>query len=112
MEFSITYQPLKAVKGQAIADFLAEHPIPVDSPLNCELPDEHAFDKIDRERGGSDTRWELYFDGASSITKRKHTSSIIKSGVGLIFVTPQGGIMRFAFSLTEPRTNNEADTKL
>ena len=33
-EFDIYYVPLKAVKGQAIADFLAAHPIAHDSSLN------------------------------------------------------------------------------
>jgi hypothetical protein len=33
MEFDITYVPQKAVKGQALADFLAPHPMPDDLPL-------------------------------------------------------------------------------
>ena len=42
-EFDIVYQPLKAVKGQVLADFLAAHPIPDDSPLACEFPDEEVL---------------------------------------------------------------------
>lgn len=37
MEFDITYVPQRAVKGQALADFLAD---PDDSPLVTDLPDE------------------------------------------------------------------------
>jgi hypothetical protein len=33
MEFDITYVPQKAIKDQALADFLAAHPVPDDSPL-------------------------------------------------------------------------------
>lgn len=32
-EYDLYYVPLKAVKGQAVADFLAAHPVPTDSPL-------------------------------------------------------------------------------
>ena len=32
--------PQKAIKGQALADFLADHPIPADWKLSEELPDE------------------------------------------------------------------------
>ncbi|PKU62607.1 hypothetical protein MA16_Dca028569 [Dendrobium catenatum] len=54
--------------------------------------------------------WEMYFDGASSI-KRARPPNLEKAqaGIGLIFVAPEGGIMRFSFSLTELRTNNEAE---
>ena len=43
MEYDITYVPQKAVKGQALADFLAAHPLPDDSLLIVELPDEEVF---------------------------------------------------------------------
>jgi hypothetical protein len=59
MEYDITYVPQKAIKGQALADFLAAHPLPDDSPLVVELPDEEVF-TVDIE-----SQWELYFDGAS-----------------------------------------------
>ena len=42
-QFEIVYTPQKAVKGQALADFLAEHPIPYDWELSDELPDEDAM---------------------------------------------------------------------
>ncbi|PKU60433.1 hypothetical protein MA16_Dca027950 [Dendrobium catenatum] len=54
--------------------------------------------------------WEMYFDGASSIRPvRPPNIARARAGIGLIFVAPEGGIMRFSFSLTEPRTNNEAE---
>jgi RNase H-like domain found in reverse transcriptase len=61
-EFDITYTPQKAIKGQALADFLAAHPIQDDSPLKCDFPDEKT---LHIEEGNP--IWELYFDGASSI---------------------------------------------
>ncbi|KAJ0962342.1 hypothetical protein J5N97_030170 [Dioscorea zingiberensis] len=103
MEFDITYTPQKAIKGQALADFLAAHPLPDDSPLNYDLPDEETLTV-------EEARWRLYFDGASSI-KPALMSIIpqIKARIGLVFITPEGGILRYAFSLTEPCTNNEAE---
>ncbi|KAJ0969282.1 hypothetical protein J5N97_022159 [Dioscorea zingiberensis] len=103
MEFDITYTPQKAIKGQALADFLAAHPLPDDSPLNYDLPDEETLTV-------EETRWRLYFDGASSIKPAlRSTIPQIKAGIGLVFVTPEGGILRYALSLTEPCTNNEAE---
>lgn len=42
-ELDIHYVPQRAVKGQALADFLATHPILDDSPLRMELPDENVM---------------------------------------------------------------------
>ena len=63
MEFNITYVSQKAVKGQALADFLAAHPVPDDSPLVIDLPNEEVFSI------GIESPWELYFDGASRTEK-------------------------------------------
>ena len=60
-EFDISFTPQTAVKGQALADFLAAHPIPDDSPLACDFPDEEVLN-LEEE-----STWEMYFDGASSI---------------------------------------------
>jgi len=42
-EFDIKFVPQKAVKGQALADFLAAHPIPDNMELPDDLPDEEVF---------------------------------------------------------------------
>ncbi|KAM1855460.1 hypothetical protein ACFX14_005802 [Malus domestica] len=39
----IIYVPAKAVKGQALADFLADHPIPADWKISDDLSDEEVF---------------------------------------------------------------------
>ncbi|KAL0290344.1 UNVERIFIED_CONTAM: Transposon Tf2-12 polyprotein [Sesamum calycinum] len=39
-QFEITYVPQKAVKGQVLADFLADHPMPAEWELSDDLPDE------------------------------------------------------------------------
>jgi RNase H-like domain found in reverse transcriptase len=42
-EFDITYTLQKTIKGQALIDFLAAHPIQDNSPLKCDFPDEETL---------------------------------------------------------------------
>ncbi|KAL0440126.1 UNVERIFIED_CONTAM: Transposon Tf2-12 polyprotein [Sesamum latifolium] len=42
-QFEITYVPQKAIKGQVLADFLADHPMPAEWELSDDLPDEDVF---------------------------------------------------------------------
>ena len=42
-QFEIIYVPQKAVKGQVLADFLADHPIPAEWELSDDLPDENVL---------------------------------------------------------------------
>lgn len=93
-QFEISFVPLRAVKGQVVADFVAAHPILTGSPLNEDLPDEQV---MSLEEQGS-YPWELYFDGVASSHKDKASSSTLpgKAKIGLIFITPQKGLMRFS----------------
>lgn len=86
LQFDITYVPQKAVKGQALADFLAAHAVPADSPLNDDLPDEQILVIEEKEK-----LQELYFDGASSIRPAEPPNlPKVRAGIGLIFITPEG----------------------
>ena len=87
MEFDITFVPQKAIKGQALVEFLAAHPIPDDSPLVTDLPDEEVFNV------NLDPSWELYFDGASRMDADPDGTPRRRAGAGLVFKTPQGGVM-------------------
>lgn len=49
--------------------------------------------------------WEMYFDGASRMNGRKEQSS----GVGIIFITPEGHLIPHSFALLEPCSNNVAE---
>ena len=93
-EFEIIYVPQKAIKGQALADFLADHPIPADWELSEELPDEYVLFIETRPP------WKMYFDGAS------HREG---AGAGIVFLTPEGDVLPYAFTLTQLRSNNEAE---
>ena len=52
----------------------------------------------------------MYFDGASLIQPVVRPKiPQVRSGIGLIFITPEGGILRYSLSLLKPCTNNEAE---
>ncbi|KAL0308970.1 UNVERIFIED_CONTAM: hypothetical protein Sradi_5839300 [Sesamum radiatum] len=74
-QFEITYVPQKIIKGQVIADFLANHPMPAEWELSDDLPDEDVL-VIEVT-----PPWKMYFDGAS------HKEG---AGDGVIFVTSEG----------------------
>ncbi|XP_070676237.1 uncharacterized protein [Malus domestica] len=90
-EFSLQYVAHKAVKGQALADFLAQHPSP------------YGFGGNDVEIGMVQTRdnhWTMYFDGSS-------TSSL--AGVGIVIQSPNHDHWLFSLKLDFECTNNQAE---
>ena len=101
-QYSMTFVPQKAVKGQAIADFLAAHPVPDTSKLYEELPDEITEANATSKEPEV---WQMYFDGAS----RSGPHGRIIAGVGVVFISPNGHVLPRAFSLTEPCSNNVAE---
>ncbi|CAL9017106.1 unnamed protein product [Prunus brigantina] len=92
-EFEIKFVPQKAIKGQALADFLAAHPTPDNMELPDDLPDEEVFTT-------EALTWQLYFDGAA---RGKG------AGAGLVFITPFGGLIPYSFSLLALCSNNVAE---
>ncbi|XP_074314413.1 uncharacterized protein LOC141649628 [Silene latifolia] len=81
-----------AIKGQAIADFFAHHPVPGEWELTDDLPGEEIF-YVDIL-----PPWQMYFDGASR-----------QDGAGVVFITPQNHLMPYAFTLNQLCTNNMAE---
>lgn len=61
------------MKGKALADFLADHPISAKWKLSEDLPDEEVF-YLDIPPA-----WKMFFDG---VTHRDRV------GAGVVFVTP------------------------
>uniref|UniRef100_A0A2N9GV74 Reverse transcriptase domain-containing protein n=1 Tax=Fagus sylvatica TaxID=28930 RepID=A0A2N9GV74_FAGSY len=93
-EFEIAYVSQKAIKGQALANFLADHPIPADWELLDDFPDEDVlYTEILLP-------WMMFFDGAACCEE---------SGVGVVFVSPQKHMLPFAFRLNESCSNNVAE---
>ena len=88
------FLPQKAVKGQAVADFLAEHPDPRMTKLYENLPAEIAevcVSQISFER----QVWQLFFDDAS----RMGPQGNIIVRVGIVLVSPQNSVIPRAFPL-------------
>ncbi|XP_058784321.1 uncharacterized protein LOC131659100 [Vicia villosa] len=82
-EYSLTYAPLKAMKGQVVADFLVDHSM-VEVPQN----------NVDL------APWKLYFDGSS------HKNG---TGIGGIIISLDGIPAEFKYSIAGTCTNNEAE---
>jgi hypothetical protein len=65
IEYELTYDPLKTLKGQVLTDFIVEHDIDLEDEINY-----LTF-----------TPWKLYFDGLVCRDGR---------GVGIIMISPNG----------------------
>ncbi|XP_058185873.1 uncharacterized protein LOC131303099 [Rhododendron vialii] len=84
MEFSFQYIPQKAVKGQALADFLADHPC-----MDIDDEPEQGLNALEI----SLTPWTLLFDGS-------RTQEV--SGCGVIIISPQGLRTELSFQFDFP----------
>uniref|UniRef100_A0A2N9GNQ3 Uncharacterized protein n=1 Tax=Fagus sylvatica TaxID=28930 RepID=A0A2N9GNQ3_FAGSY len=92
-EFDILFVVRKAIKGQAIADYLADYPSEQLELMDSEFPDEDVM-TVDE---GDHCRWKLYFDGAANS---------IGSGIGAVLVSPKGQQTPIAVKLGFDCTNN------
>ena len=83
-EFDIQYRPRTVVKGQVVADFIAEF-------------------TLGDGQGAEDTRqWNIYTDGSSN--RRA-------GGAGVVIQTPEGHKIECMIRLDFPTTNNKAEYK-
>jgi hypothetical protein len=80
-EFDIRYQPTKAVKGQALADLIAEK-------INTNIATLSVW------------AWAMYFDGSACEEG---------CGIGILLVSPRGVTYSFSIRLPTPCTNNLAE---
>lgn len=83
----------KAIKGSAIADHLAHHPLPKEDHVEIELPDEQLASMYE-------VSWTMHFDGALNSKGR---------GIGSVLVSPEGVSILQAACLAFPATNNKAE---
>ncbi|XP_071918808.1 uncharacterized protein [Coffea arabica] len=101
-EFDIVFTTQKVVKGQAIADHLAENPRDDDyQPLHTYFPDEKilfigAIEDMSEQHPG----WRLFFDGASNS---------LGAEIGAVLVSPEGKHYPVTAKLRFPCTNNMAE---
>ena len=83
IKFSLHFVPAKAIKGQALADFLVDHPGP-----------EIQVDIIETKS------WKLFFD------ESRHEKG---AGIGILLISPMEEPTKFLFELEKDCSNNEAE---
>ena len=81
-EFDVRYRPRTSIKGQAVADFIAEYTQPGD------------------EGAEGQKLWIIHTDGSSN----QHAGR-----AGVVVRTPEGDIIECMIRLDFPTTNNEAE---
>ena len=92
-EFDVKYVTQKSIKGQAIANRLANCPPTQAEEVQDEFPD---GDILMLELA----RWRLYFDGATNCNG---------SGVGVLLISPKEAYVPVSVKLNFSTTNNVAE---
>jgi hypothetical protein len=89
IEYDLTYEPLKSMKGPVVADFIVGHSIDQSSDESCNLVSIHP--------------WKLFFDG-----------SACREGqcVGVVLVSPKGSVFEQSIHLEYYCTNNQAESEV
>jgi len=90
----MAFVPRKAIKGQALADFLTAHPVSETSKLHKDILNK----VIEANITSDDEVWQMFFDG----TSRTVSKGRIVAGVGVVFVSPHNHVLPRAFPLTKP----------
>ncbi|KAA0025936.1 uncharacterized protein E6C27_scaffold34G002400 [Cucumis melo var. makuwa] len=93
-QYDIVYIPQKAIKGQALADFLADHPIPSDWKLCEDLSDDEIFFMEVMEP------WTIYFDG---VVRRSGARA------GIVLISHEKHMLPYSFAIAELCSNNVAE---
>uniref|UniRef100_A0A2N9G491 Uncharacterized protein n=1 Tax=Fagus sylvatica TaxID=28930 RepID=A0A2N9G491_FAGSY len=88
--YDINYRPRTSIKGQVLADFIAEFTPAEMGPMWV-----NHVSSIQHIEG-----WKLYIDGASNSRG---------SGLGVVLTAPQGQMMELAIRLGFPASNNVAE---
>ena len=96
-EFDIVYVTQKAIKGSALADYLAQQPLQDYRPMHPEFPDEDIMALFEEKRMHEDIdKWIACFDGAYNA---------LGHGVGATLVSPDDQCIPFTARLGFDRTN-------
>ena len=100
-EYDIQYVSQKAIKGNAIAEFLADRTEDEYKPMEFEFLDEDlmAIFQEEDESTKEDT-WKMYFDGASNV---------LGHSIGVILISPDGEYYPFTARLNFDSTNIVAE---
>ncbi|XP_016681107.1 uncharacterized protein [Gossypium hirsutum] len=102
-EFDIVYVSQKAIKGSAIADFLASRALEYYEPLDFDFPNEDLMYVENAEEDPQENHsWRLKFDRASNA---------LGNGIGVVLVSLNGDYHPFTSKLDFDCTNNMVEYK-
>ena len=91
-QFDLNFQPRRSIRGQVIADFIAEFTVPEEDIANEEVePSKLLFDP---------NVWRLYTDGARNNER---------SGAGIVLETPEKRLITYAIRMEFQATNNDSE---
>ena len=96
-EFDIVFVARKAIKGQAIANYLANQPLNDPELLESFFPDEDVMALELEPDSVEPWHWKLYFDGAANSTRNE---------VRAVLVSPKGQQIPVSVKLNFDCTNN------
>ena len=96
-EFNIVFVTKKAIKGQAIVDYLADQPLNDPELSEFIFLDEDVMALEPEPNSVEPWHWKLYFDGAANSTG---------NGVGAVLVSPKGQQIFISVKLNFDCTNN------
>ncbi|XP_038678394.1 uncharacterized protein LOC119979838, partial [Tripterygium wilfordii] len=100
-EYDILYVTQKAIKGSAIADYLADGAIDDTQSMDLKFPDIDVMTVSIEEGNQKDlAKWTMLFDGASNI---------MGCGIGVVLISPDENIIPFTAKLYFECTNNVAE---
>ena len=99
-QYEMQFMPQKAIKGQVVADFLADHPF--QELQNFMTISWTRLRKLTWSTLPQKNKWQLFFNGAS----RTSPEGNIVTGVGVALIFLHNYVIPCAFSLTEPCSNN------
>jgi hypothetical protein len=86
IEYDLSYESLKSIRGHVVADFIVEHNIDQNSDESCNFMSIHS--------------WKLFFDGSACREGQ---------GVGIILISSRGVIFEQSVRLEYFCTNNQAE---
>ena len=96
-EFDIVFVTRKAIKGQAIVDYLTDQPLNDPELSKSLFLDEDVMALKPEPENVEPWRWKLYFDGAANYTG---------NGVGAVLASPKGQQIPILVKLNFSCTNN------
>ena len=100
-EFNIKFMPRTVIKGQAVADFVAEFTYPTKAHRGkTDMPSTSKRQPVDNDPTDPNNVWSLRIDGSSNING---------SGAGVVLESPMGEKVCYALRLEFPVSNKKAE---